>query len=437
MSDTTAARAVDSSIRPLVIVGMHRSGTSLAASLLASAGIDLGANMLGAGTGNLRGHYEDLDFLDLHQRILLSNGLNPDGYACPDHVPVSADLAAEAKRLVAARRAAGRAWGWKEPRTTLLLPFYEHLLPEARFLCVFRRPWEVVDSLLRRGYSGDQVFEADPVLAANVCHHYNRLILALAERIPDRCIVVEVTQLAVAQDDVIRRVGLLLGIPLSSPPVVFDGDMMHMDGSAGRAALVAAVCPAAVDVYMRLRSRAGSDSPLPDLEGWDAPALLGESGLREWARHAGSARAAKAAALEADQSRANTEAAHAACREAHAALRQAIEHRDTLTRHTAAQAADLDALQAHATTQAADLDALQAHATAQAEDLETFRKADAWHQQEESRLRAEAAHLRRKLEDRWSRRLVRLLGWLAGTRHAPPDGSTAAVAGDRQGPGLT
>jgi len=391
MSDNTAARAVDVSLRPLVIVGMHRSGTSLAASLLAGAGIDLGAKMLGAGTGNLRGHYEDLDFLELHKRILVANGLDEDGYSCPDHLAVPAGLAAEATRLVAARRAAGRPWGWKEPRTTLLLDFYGGLLPDARYLCVFRRPWEVVDSLLRRGYSGDRVFEADPVIAARVYHHYNRLMLELVDSIPERCLVVEATQVAAEPEGVVRRVGGLLAMPLGTPPPVFDGELMHTDDSAGRAAVVAAVCPGAMDVYRQLRSRAGSESPVPHLADHAAPELLGGEALREWARYAGSARAARTAAAEIRETRAALATAHEACSEAHGSLRDAIEHREAVTRHAAAQAADLETLRAHAAMQAADLETLRSHTAMQAADLETLRAHTARQAADLETLRSHAA----------------------------------------------
>jgi len=54
----------------LVIAGMHRSGTSLLAALASEAGFDMGARLLAAGPGNPGGHFEDLDFLELHDAAL-------------------------------------------------------------------------------------------------------------------------------------------------------------------------------------------------------------------------------------------------------------------------------------------------------------------------------------------------------------------------------
>lgn len=68
----------------------------------------------------------------------------------------------EARELLAVRVRSGVAWGWKEPRTTLFLDFWQERLPDARHLFVFQRPWEVVDSLFRRG---DDTFVRNPAFA--------------------------------------------------------------------------------------------------------------------------------------------------------------------------------------------------------------------------------------------------------------------------------
>ncbi len=50
------------SSRPVVIAGMHRSGTSLVASYLSSLGIGLGDRLLSADANNRHGYFEDADF---------------------------------------------------------------------------------------------------------------------------------------------------------------------------------------------------------------------------------------------------------------------------------------------------------------------------------------------------------------------------------------
>ena len=84
----------------LVIGGMHRSTTSLAASILAAAGLNLGDDLMGAGTGNEAGHFEDNDFYMLHQRILAANGLALEGYTCEERIDVPVTARDEAVAIV-------------------------------------------------------------------------------------------------------------------------------------------------------------------------------------------------------------------------------------------------------------------------------------------------------------------------------------------------
>ena len=47
----------------LVVVGMHRSGTSLTTNWLQKCGLDIGAKLEGKEFSNPDGHFEDIDFL--------------------------------------------------------------------------------------------------------------------------------------------------------------------------------------------------------------------------------------------------------------------------------------------------------------------------------------------------------------------------------------
>src|SRR5262245_10859004 len=56
--------------RPIVIVlGMHRSGTSLCAHILSAMGIDM-ADEITANASNARGHWERWEIVEFHDRIL-------------------------------------------------------------------------------------------------------------------------------------------------------------------------------------------------------------------------------------------------------------------------------------------------------------------------------------------------------------------------------
>ena len=134
----------------LVIAGMHRSGTSLITHWLRDCGLQVGERLVGADTGNVEGHYEDEDFLQLHQQILIDKGVHPDGLHPPDAMTPSAQERARISSLIAARNSSFPQWGWKEPRTCLFLETYSALLPQAKYLVLLRDYEEVVHSLLKR-----------------------------------------------------------------------------------------------------------------------------------------------------------------------------------------------------------------------------------------------------------------------------------------------
>lgn len=138
-----------SNTKVLILWGMHRSGTSLLTSWLHACGLNVGRELLGGGPGNERGHYEDMDFLRLHERILHANGLHTSGLlnAAPLQIPPA--LLQEIRELVA-HKCKSPQWGWKEPRTCLFTREYLELLPQARHLIVYRDYALVADSLVRR-----------------------------------------------------------------------------------------------------------------------------------------------------------------------------------------------------------------------------------------------------------------------------------------------
>lgn len=146
-------------MKALAVLGMHRSYTSLAARWLAECGIQMGEKTLGGGIGNVDGHFEDVDFLEFHKKVLLANGLASNGMAelgspsfdCDAYrsLNISGRLAEEGEALIKRKWEGGQDFGWKEPRTCLFLPFYRSLL-DLRALILFRPAGEVVASLVAR-----------------------------------------------------------------------------------------------------------------------------------------------------------------------------------------------------------------------------------------------------------------------------------------------
>jgi len=234
---------------------------------------------MGSGNGNTVGHFEDLDFCEFHQRALVGSGLPAEGFTT-DRLPVVPEsLRCDAEGLVAAREGRGGIWGWKDPRTILFLDFWAELLPDARYVFVFRRPWEVVDSFFRRG---DPAFVFNPPLAARVWLHYNLEIVRFIARHPQRCILREMTQVVADPREVFVAVRERLHVPVGEPAERFRPDLLRCDTDGSRIRLLEAACPEAIDLYHRLRAEAGSRSAVPTAGGGHVADLA----IMEWARAA-------------------------------------------------------------------------------------------------------------------------------------------------------
>jgi glycosyltransferase involved in cell wall biosynthesis/GT2 family glycosyltransferase len=184
----------------LIVTGMHRSGTSLVASLLAAWNIRMGGQLVPADRGNPAGYFEDVDFLELNRRILVACTPPEDGHRDWgwtesenfDNAQLPAHRNAAAA-LIAARDREGHPWGWKDPRTSMLLDFWDDLLgQEARFLLLYRYPWEVADSMLR---TGADVWLTHPGYPARIWAHYNRRILDFHRRHRGRTLLVSTNRL--------------------------------------------------------------------------------------------------------------------------------------------------------------------------------------------------------------------------------------------------
>lgn len=267
----------------LVITGMHRSGTSVITAAFASAGLDVGSRLMPAARGNPRGHFEDLDFVALHERMLRANGLGPEGFTTASDIPVPAALEDAALALVAERRRRAAVWGWKDPRTTLFLEWWAGQLPDARFVLLVRSPAEVVDSLFRRR---DEAFALNPGFAIDVWTAYNRRILEFVRLHPDRCLLA-CSETAVAEPErLVSTVRSRWGLPLAEPSgVVVEPALFRRRVNAGRRGMVARMSPEALRIHAFLQVAAGADpAPKVSQAAGDGPDSLA---LAEWCRGAG------------------------------------------------------------------------------------------------------------------------------------------------------
>src|SRR3569833_408228 len=140
------------SSRTLIIAGMHRSGTSLITNWLHHCGLQVGETLLGPDIGNKEGHFEDEEFLKMHEEILVGNGLAPSGLVHDKQLQIYEYQLEKLKAIIGIKEKRFDQWGWKEPRTCLFLDTYRELLPDAKYLIIIRDYESVVNSLLKRAY---------------------------------------------------------------------------------------------------------------------------------------------------------------------------------------------------------------------------------------------------------------------------------------------
>ncbi len=142
----------------ILILGMHRSGTSATAGVLGLLGAQLGTRLMQAGPDNPKGFWENLDAVAINERLLTDLDRRwDDTRPMPDDWLDSgpAEQARDAiGTLVDDEFAAARLWAVKDPRLSRCVAVWTEVLVERGirpvFLLVARHPEEVAASLQHR-----------------------------------------------------------------------------------------------------------------------------------------------------------------------------------------------------------------------------------------------------------------------------------------------
>ncbi len=142
---------------PVCVLGFGRSGTSLTMRLLHLLGVDIGPqeDLLAPGEAdNPRGYWEPGWMVELNDEILAKLGTvwwRPLPAASGwERSPDFDELRERASRLLKEKFGAAPLWGWKDPRTTLTLPFWKELVPDAKYVICLRSPADAISSIQRR-----------------------------------------------------------------------------------------------------------------------------------------------------------------------------------------------------------------------------------------------------------------------------------------------
>jgi hypothetical protein len=212
----------------LIVTGFHRSGTSMVTQLLHRAGLFVGEDLLDAEDSNPYGHFEDREVLAIHRDILGDSGAD---WALAATIPffIREERWAEMASFVARRQSHHKDWGFKDPRTCLFLGAWKYLLPDSRFVLVYRHPSDCARSLRRR--QAEEYFSGRGNAASHLrffreLDHafkmwdvYNRHLIAFARAHVDDCLVLPFERLS-DEYPLIRAVNRRFGIELEEVPTV-------------------------------------------------------------------------------------------------------------------------------------------------------------------------------------------------------------------------
>lgn len=145
---------------PVIILGMHRSGTSMIARLLKQMGLFIGDDLFD------ETHSESRYFLGVNDELLKRVHASWDSTKNFDYFLENEDIVAmTAKRVkydLSPSRMRGflgkcpslqsmnTPWGWKDPRTMITAPLWLNVFPKARIVYILRNGIDVASSLQTR-----------------------------------------------------------------------------------------------------------------------------------------------------------------------------------------------------------------------------------------------------------------------------------------------
>lgn len=172
--------------RLVLVLGMHRSGTSVAARLLAELGVHLGpaACLMPAREDNPKGFFEHMGIVQRNDKFLAEMGAAWDHLSLRESENLSAAVLAEYRKdIVKLVENLGNVpvVAFKDPRMSVLWRYcadsLESLFDKINVLLVMRSPLAVAASLYQRDHT-------PPDVALMLWRDYNQSALAALQRWP-------------------------------------------------------------------------------------------------------------------------------------------------------------------------------------------------------------------------------------------------------------
>jgi hypothetical protein len=134
-----------------VILGMHKSGTTLVAQILHHSGINMGEDFDSQVSYDEGNKYERETAVALNLNILGVSNFKIIDVPTPKQLDLTPQQRLRMREIVQNCNETYTHWGFKDPRTTLVYPLWRSELPEHKIIAIYRTPEEIWPRFRYRG----------------------------------------------------------------------------------------------------------------------------------------------------------------------------------------------------------------------------------------------------------------------------------------------
>ncbi len=158
----------------IIILGMHRSGTSCLTGCLKDFGLNLGT-VSDSNKHNKKGNQENKDVFKLNESLLQHN---QGSWRSPPTGPLTwnNELATRRDQVIANYQKVPKPWGIKDPRMVLAYSFWKDEIPNHQLVGTIRHPVAVIQSLLARKHKNLTMSEEQ---ASHLWQVYNEKLIGI------------------------------------------------------------------------------------------------------------------------------------------------------------------------------------------------------------------------------------------------------------------
>ena len=126
-----------------VVLGMHKSGTTLVSQILHHSGINMGCSIETHCSYDQGNKYERAVTLCLNEEILDARPNTSVEINVPSKLSLTTEQRGRMREIIESCNREYDNWGFKDPRTCLVYPLWASELPTHKIIAVYRSPHEI------------------------------------------------------------------------------------------------------------------------------------------------------------------------------------------------------------------------------------------------------------------------------------------------------